>query len=662
MKKLLLIGTHALLLAACSTKTQTMQHVPFISVSPSADRGVRQAAALWTEQDGSEADFYAFVEQHRAKNEIEREALYHKISHMLEVLNGTGNLISVELTSPVILSGPELTDADYLISEYSPLAHLSDDMFRSKLAFITILNFPAYTLAEKDSLGRNWSRLEWAYARLGDVFTSRVPADVVQEVNSTYMAAENYISNYNIYMHHLLTEDGRRLFPEGMVLLSHWNLRDELKTHYCDGVEGQEKQEMIFRVMQRIVDQTIPACVINSDTYDWCPYTNDLPTVKGQQPTENDLRYEHILRQFHAFLREDAYYPTMPTAIQRNFEGAMQVSDTEIRTLFTRLLASPEVAGVAAIIRQRIGRDLRPYDIWYDGFKARSAISEDVLSAETRRRYPDATAFHSAMPQLLQNLGLTVEDAAYYRDHIVVEPARGSGHAWECASKQWNDPARLRTRIGAEGMDYKGFNIAVHEFGHNVEQVTSLYRMDHYMLHGVPNTGFTEAHAFLYQNRDLQLLGYGDYHADEEATLDNFWAMYEIMGVSLVDMGMWQWLYAHPKATAAELKEAVLSIAREVWNTYYESILGEHDCTLLAIYSHMVDAPMYLPNYPYGHLVHFQLEEHYAQCRSKEEFAREDLRIYRLGNLTPNAWMQQAVGQDVSVEPVLHAVQRILNK
>ena len=56
-------------------------------------------------------------------------------------------------------------------------------------------------------------------------------------------------------------------------------------------------------------------------------------------------------------------------------------------------------------------------------------------------------------------------------------------------------------------MDYKGFNIAIHELGHNVEQVFSMSRIDHTLLEGVPNTGFTEAFAFLFQARDLELLG-----------------------------------------------------------------------------------------------------------------------------------------------------------
>ena len=56
-------------------------------------------------------------------------------------------------------------------------------------------------------------------------------------------------------------------------------------------------------------------------------------------------------------------------------------------------------------------------------------------------------------------------------------------------------------------MDYKGYNIAVHEMGHNVEQTFSLKKMDHWLLNGVPNTAFTEAIAFVFQAKDMELLG-----------------------------------------------------------------------------------------------------------------------------------------------------------
>jgi oligoendopeptidase F len=213
-------------------------------------------------------------------------------------------------------------------------------------------------------------------------------------------------------------------------------------------------------------------------------------------------------------------------------------------------------------------------------------------------------------------------------------------------------------------MDYKGYNIAVHEFGHNVEEVISLYDIDYYTLAGIPNTGFTEASAFLFQQRDMKLLGYGSNgaEANSNTTLDMIWGMYEIMGVSLVDMRMWQWLYQHPQATAAQLRDAVIKIAAEVWNQYYEPVLGEKDSPLLAIYSHMVGYALYLPGYPIGQIVQYQLEEHLAKCPTPEAFAKEYTRIYQQGRLTPDAWMRGAVGTPMSVQPILKAVREQLQK
>lgn len=620
-----------------------------------------QAAALWRAEDGTQAEFEAFVQEHYCQTPEQRVALFESLSRIFENCFEAADKLTVELLRPT-----QLTDAgepqtpDWIMSAYSPLAHFSDDMFANKLAFVTILNFPHYTLEEKNTLGRHWSRLEWAMARMGDVFTTRVPAEVKARLAQALADAENYIADYNIYMGALRTEDGRRLWQDDKVLLSHWNLRDELKALYADSVAGREKQEMIYQVMQRIVRQEIPQKVINSGKYRWKPYSNEL-NDKIATAYEPFTRYERILATAHAFFAEDGYSPSAPTAIVRNFEGDVEIPAAELDSLFRALIGSEQVQTVAAVIRQRLGRDLRPYDIWYDGFKARASLNEGDLTGLTQRLYPDAETFAADMPRLLQKLGFSAENARGIASHIAVEPARGSGHAWPCMGR--GEQARLRTRIAAGGMDYKGYNIAVHEFGHCVEEVLDMYKIDHYMLSGVPNTAYTEASAFLFQQRDLQLLPKNDHMANDQMVndlvFDQFWSMYEIMGVSLVDMAMWKWIYAHPKATPQQLCAEVIRIAQDVWNTYYEPVLGEHDCVLLAIYSHMVNSPMYLPNYPLGHIVQYQLEEHLAQFTTPQEFAAEYERIYCLGRLTPKEWMIQAVGAPPSITPVLNAVKRM---
>ena len=622
-------------------------------------RGASQVAALWQAEDGSIEDFTTFIKENYAVSPEARRELFDKLSKAYEVLLGTQNQVAIELSLPTILAGPEPTNIDYIMSAFNPYSHLWNDLYENKVAFITILNFPNYTLSEKNELGGNWSREEWAYARMGDMFTSRIPASLNKEAAQANADAENYIASYNIMMGHLRNEKGNALFPENMVLLSHWNLRDEIKSNYANLPDAREKQEMIYQVMLRIIDGTIPLEVINNASYDWAPYSNRT-WKDGAEVTlaaEATRRYERILAHYKTMKKVDQYEPQRPTGIARNFEGGMEIAPEEIEALFVNLVSSPQVKKVGKLIKKRLGRDLRPYDIWYDGFKSRSTISEDDLTAQTRVKYPIPEAFEKDMARMLIDLGFAQADADFIASKIRVQGARGSGHAWGAVGR-WEN-SLLRTRIGAEGMDYKGYNIAVHEFGHNVEQTIDLYLIDNYMMAGVPNTGFTEALAFVFQKRDLGLLGY-DQKIDDNTTLDIFWGLYEIMGVSLVDMKVWQWLYANPDATAAELRDATIAIAKDVWNKHYQPVLGEKDSPILAIYSHMVNSPMYLPNYPLGHIVEFQLEEHLANYTDKKAFADELMRIYKLGRLTPNHWMQQAVGTGISTTPILNAVDKIV--
>lgn len=630
---------------------------------PAADReliekGVHHAASLWRSGDGSITDFSAFVMEQYIADTKERKEVFLRISNYLESLSGNNNEITLDLRKRLDESGGEISETDRMFGNYSPGAHISEDFYNNKIAFVIALNFPYYTLAEKEKLGPSWSRDDWAMARLGDYFISRVPAEIGQAVAEATGNAEMYIAEYNIHMGHLRTDDGKQLFPANMVLLSHWNLRDELKADYADKENGAAKQEMIYKVMERIIHQEIPKEVINSPAFEWAPFSNKV-TKNGTEVTaerEPDTRYQHIINNFSTRRAEDPYNPEMNTAIMRKFSLEMEISQEEVEALFDSYLSSPQLAKLGALISKRLGRELRPYDIWYDGFKAGSSIPEDLLTAKTMKLYPDPAAFRKGLPEMLVKLGWSKERAGYITSKIVVDPARGSGHAWGASMK--GAMAHLRTRIAPEGMDYKGYNIAVHEFGHNVEQTISLYDVDNYMMSGVPNTAFTEANAFIFQSRNLQLLGFSDDSPEKEkmTTLDASWQLMEIMGVGMVDMKMWKWLYANPEASAAQLKDATINIATEVWNQYFAPVLGIRDSPVLAIYSHMVDTPLYLAAYSYGHVIQFQLED-YLKGRN---LSAEVDRWFTQGRLTPQQWMKGAVGSEISAKPIINALDKAL--
>jgi len=121
--------------------------------------------------------------------------------------------------------------------------------------------------------------------------------------------------------------------------------------------------------------------------------------------------------------------------------------------------------------------------------------------------------------------------------------------------------------------------------------------------------------------------------------------------VSLVDMRVWRWMYAHPNATPAELREATVGIAREVWNRFYAPLFSVRDSEILAVYSHMISYGLYLPDYALGHLIAFQVAAQFQ----KGDFGREFERVAKQGRLTPDAWMRGAVGRPLSAEPLLEA-------
>ncbi|HBF88404.1 MAG TPA: hypothetical protein DDX39_07140 [Bacteroidales bacterium] len=624
-----------------------------VSQSERIERCVKQTASIWRASDGTVEDFKIFCTENFVDDEVKLSQLFEKLSRNFEILNGNFNKISVDLKLPLHIDYGEITTVDMMFGSYEPSAHLHEDLYLNKVAFLVALNFPMYSLKEKNDLGMSWTSQQWAYARMGDMFVSREPSELAQKYAEVSTAADAYISDYNIYMGNLINDKNETLFPAEMKLITHWGLRDELKSNY-NAENGFEKQNMIYAVMKNIISQEIPENVINNSEYKWNPTTNQLFDKTNKEvkfKPEANVRYQHLLNSFHALKAEDEYNEMYPNYPARKFDVEMEISQAEVEKLFIDFVSSPVVKDVAEIIKKRLGRDLQPFDIWYDGFKARSSINEEDLDKITTTKYPSKIEFENDLPNILQKLGFDEGSARFISSKITVDASRGAGHAWGAEMK--SDNARLRTRVAENGMNYKGYNIAIHEFGHNVEQTISLHDVDYYMLRGVPNTAFTEALAFVFQAKDLELLGIKETNTDKKylEVLDNFWGAYEIMGVSLVDMNVWKWLYENPEASPEDLKNAVNKIAKDVWNEYYEPIFGMDDEPILAVYSHMIDAPLYLSAYPIGQLIQFQLEQHF----DKGDFAPEVMRMFKNGRLTPQVWMKKAVGAELSAQPMTDA-------
>jgi hypothetical protein len=72
----------------------------------------------------------------------------------------------------------------------------------------------------------------------------------------------------------------------------------------------------------------------------------------------------------------------------------------------------------------------------------------------------------------------------------------------------------------------------------------------------------------------------------------------------------------------------------------------------------MIGYPLYLANYVLSDIA---LQQMRAHVRGKD-LASELLRMYTIGRLTPDLWMERAVGAPLSAEPLLRNTDRVLQQ
>jgi hypothetical protein len=78
----------------------------------------------------------------------------------------------------------------------------------------------------------------------------------------------------------------------------------------------------------------------------------------------------------------------------------------------------------------------------------------------------------------------------------------------------------------------------------------------------------------------------------------------------------------------------------------------------MSVYSHMLWGDLYLAEYPLGYIIAYQVRR-YLRGR---DLPSEMTRMCQLGAIYPDAWMMEAVGDVVSVEPMLSDAEEALGR
>lgn len=623
------------------------------------ERGVLHTSKIWFEENGSQEDFVNFAIKYFVNDEDSLYNLAVDLSNRFQMIDGYAWKANREFEYPINVDTGEITPVQDLFSRYSFNADIKGGYYRSKIAFLVTLNFPSYTDEEKTQLGGEWSSIEWGYAQLGDMFkrgcnnSKKNPADT-SKMEVIQGDSQLYANNSTVELASICNKKGEKLFDDDIQLLFHWKMRDEIKMLY-DSKDSRklEKQQAIYQAMTRFIDQTIPAQLMQGKGYQWNPYTNELKKngrIIEAQSAENK-RYGYIR---NLFIRKYNIQPDSAKYFNEYF-GNYGVTPEEVEAMYIKILSSPQAKEIGKIIRKKIGRKLQPFDVWYTGFNNRSNYEASVLDDKIKAMYPSPKALQDAIPSILVKLGFPEDKAQYYGERIQIDKARANGHSMGANLK--GEKAHIRTNFRPDGLDFGGYQTAMHELGHSVQQTIATYKIDLYSLRGLPNSGIVESAAMLFEFRTWNtLLSKVDPVVQNNLVLDNFWSAYEIIGPALCELRAWQWMYHKKDFTIEELKEKFLLIAKDIWNEFYAPVFGCKNHIMSAVYNHTLNASLYLSGYALAHMIQIQIEDYI----DGKDFCAEVERIYGQGNMKAEEWMKRAVGTPVSADPILRFTEKAL--
>lgn len=604
-------------------------------------RGVPAAAKVYP---GPAEDFASFCARHYVAPGPERDALLKKLDFYLGSVMGHASVIRKETRHGMDTADEALTALDELWAAYSPYAHVQQDLRDAGIAAAIQLNFGGGPDDPADLHERTAE--EWAALALGRVGTELVPATLQQQRAAAGAQAEALVHSYNLYPGQYSYGDPAVSFPADTRLISHWGLRDYLSN--LTGTPGAlPRQHALLELMERVVRGQVPVEVVDNPRAQWDLARATVRLNGHDEPAlgEGARRWEPFA---HIFQIQRAIDPhtRRGNLVDQLFLEDRRMPEARVEGMLTELLGSPLIGRIARHVERRTGRALEPFDIYFKRFQEDS-LDTPRLDALVADRYPTREALQADLPNILQRVGYAADAAQDIAAHIRIDNARGAGHAWPPATDQ--DLQLLRVRIPPSGMDWQEFGTFMHELGHCVEGVLSSYGMPYQLLWGVPNTAFTEAFAFTFQDLALDVLGERSGADPDVELLQRVWEAFEIAGPALAEMRLFRWLYAHPDAGAAEIHAAIQDIGDALWAEFHAPVFGPRGYGLMSVYSHMLWCEGYLPNYPLGYIIAYQVR----RFLKGRDLASEMTRMCRLGSIYPDAWMLAAVGEPVSVTPML---------
>ena len=624
------------------------------------EKGVKQVAKFWRPNDGGEKNYINFCKKYFINDPSCLDSLFNILNHSFKSISTNLFTIDYELKQKLSDHKSKLGIVEDIFSLYDLALHLSDDFYCNKIAFVAMLNFPYYTMKEKQKHADLWSEKQWASVRLGDIFIARIPTDYKQSTNNALSISDKYLSGYYIYPGCLVDNYGRQIFSKNLKPFSLMKLHEVIRGNYMINENGLAQQQMMGEIILHIIKQDIPDSLTYDNTIRWDPFSNVVSKdgEKFKMKPGGFNRYAYFLNNFIVLKAEDQFFPFHKNFLDRTFNNTLELPQNQVELQFEHLCSSPLAQKTASLISKRLNRPLQPFDIWYNGFSNRSELKIKELDKTIRSKYPNNQSYITDIPNILFRVGFDFKKAQELSACLSIDTTR--------IANDFNDdnivgsrPA-LHFKVGKDGMNFQEYVETLRALGMAVGIAISSYNVETFFLKGTPNAALNQGLAFVFQERVFQSLGFNDIFPDTEPypALDTYWNSYRSMGTAILEIRIWQWLYKHPTATKVQLKDAVIRLAVEVWNQYYSTAFKIKNSPILSFDSKMIDKPLALTTDALGLMIGFQIN----QYLKGKNFSDEVIRIYSTGRVTPELWMNKGLQKEISVNSLLNATAEALKK
>jgi hypothetical protein len=152
---------------------------------PRIESGTARVASLWRKEDGSAQDYEKYCMEQFVADTAALDRTFERLQTNFEALWGHMHQISRKFNEPLDLDLGAPLPIDYIFAKYSSQAHIDEDFFNNKIAFVIALNFPYYS-DRKLTLGKSWDRSSGPM-RGWVIFSARVPALTRQKMAEIYV-------------------------------------------------------------------------------------------------------------------------------------------------------------------------------------------------------------------------------------------------------------------------------------------------------------------------------------------------------------------------------------------------------------------------------------------------------------------------------------------